>query len=82
MPDPNQPSRRRLPAVFAVVLVPIVPIVIAFALSSGGSAHPAAVTTTATSAYTPVKATRHASTRHSPTAPRRSTTASRAAGWA
>ena len=74
MPDSAQPSRRRLLAVCAAILVPIVPIVVGLVLTSSGSGHPVAVTTTATSAYTPATTAHHApvATRHSAAVAQRS----------
>jgi lipoprotein-anchoring transpeptidase ErfK/SrfK len=69
MSDSSQPSRRRLIAVCLAVLVPAVPIVVAVFLSGSSPRPVAALTTTATSAYTPVKTAHKPPARNTAPAP-------------
>jgi hypothetical protein len=71
MSDASKPSRGRLIAACAAVLVPVVPIVVAIFLSGSGARPAAAVTTTATSAYTPVKPAQKTPAHHPPAAAHR-----------
>jgi lipoprotein-anchoring transpeptidase ErfK/SrfK len=72
MSDSPKPSRIRVIAVCAAVLVPVVPIIVALAISGSGAPPVAAVSTTATSAYTPVAATQKPVAHHHPGAKRTS----------
>jgi lipoprotein-anchoring transpeptidase ErfK/SrfK len=69
-PTPK-PSRIRVIAVCAAVLVPVVPIIVALMLSGSGAPPVAAVSTTATSAYTPVTAAQKPPAHQHPAAARR-----------